>query len=536
MSTPLPPLIYSKPGADARFVSLAAAPAVVRQTGDAAYRRRATPLPGVLVGSGYATALGNLPLSTAGTYRTPDVIATASSDLRVTYGNTYTAVAAQPYIDADNPNTITIRAAIEVGNGGTIYPLTFNGRRDAAIDGGGFATSDPLPIEVPAGQVIYHRVYVTGTGWYANRVAFVSGYGGFTSGSDLTSAGSAAIADSSGNYYGPHAVTGTPAPGADRAQVFIAGDSITAGQGDPAGLAGVRVSGGVLTAGGGWVPRALAGKVGFINTSIPSDRTVNYVAAAGHFRRARLLGAASHVICAYGRNDLPITSLAALKANLVTAWKFLGQRGAKVYQTTITPQNSSTDGWTSITGQSIATPTTVEAARVDLNTWLRAGAPVDGSLVPVAVGTAGALVAGTAGHPLSVWSPTSPIIELADVVETARNSGIWKVGNPAAVTDGAMTSGSNVLTSASGPFTAAMAAAGAGYYVNVPGAGAGGASLTSLITGYTSPTQVTIANNASATVAGTAVKIGQSPALDGLHPTAWMAALMAAAVDTALLV
>ncbi|RWR15819.1 hypothetical protein D8Y23_15295 [Microbacterium enclense] len=81
-----------------------------------------------------------------------------------------------------------------------------------------------------------------------------------------------------------------------------------------------------------------------------------------------------------------------------------------------------------------------------------------------------------------------------------------------------------------------MAAANAGYYVNVPGAGAAGAALTSLITSYISPTQVTVANNASTTVSGASAKIGQSPALDGLHPTAWMASLMATAIDIALFV
>lgn len=167
---------------------------------------------------------------------------------------------------------------------------------------------------------------------------------------------------------------------------------------------------------------------------------------------------------------------------------------------------------------------------------LRTASPVNSSLVPVTVGATGALVAGSAGHPLSVWSNSTPIIELADVVETSRDSGIWKVRNLTSITDGAMTSGSNVLTSASAPFTSAMAAVGAGYYVNVAGAGAAGASITALITGHTSATQVTIATNASTTVSGASVKIGQSPAPDGLHPTAWMAALMAASIDTNLLV
>lgn len=78
-----------------------------------------------------------------------------------------------------------------------------------------------------------------------------------------------------------------------------------------------------------------------------------------------------------------------------------------------------------------------------------------------------------------------------------------------------------------------MASSGS-YYANIPGAGGSGAAITALITGYTSATQVTVSVNASTNVSGAAVKVGQSPALDGLHPTAWMAAQMAAAIDTTL--
>lgn len=57
--------------------------------------------------------------------------------------------------------------------------------------------------------------------------------------------------------------------------------------------------------------------------------------------------------------------------------------------------------------------------REKLNDWLRDGSPlVDGA--PAAIGTVGALRMGQAGHPLY------GLFEVADVVETARNSGRWK--------------------------------------------------------------------------------------------------------------
>ncbi|RWR15820.1 hypothetical protein D8Y23_15300 [Microbacterium enclense] len=88
------------------------APGLSKRVGDSTYRRRSTPLPGAIVGTSYATALGSLVLSTPGTHDTPDVIATACSDLRVTYGSSYVSTSAQPYVDADNTNSITIQAAI----------------------------------------------------------------------------------------------------------------------------------------------------------------------------------------------------------------------------------------------------------------------------------------------------------------------------------------------------------------------------------------------------------------------------------------
>lgn len=62
-----------------------------------------------------------------------------------------------------------------------------------------------------------------------------------------------------------------------------------------------------------------------------------------------------------------------------------------------------------------------------MNDWIREGAPVDSNLAAVAVGTtaAGTLRAGDAGHPLVGY------FETADAVETARNSGKWKVDGTA---------------------------------------------------------------------------------------------------------
>jgi len=72
------------------------------------------------------------------------------------------------------------------------------------------------------------------------------------------------------------------------------------------------------------------------------------------------------------------------------------------------------------------------------------------------------------------------------------------------VWDASMTSGSNVLTSASGPFVAEDV----GKAMCLSGAGAAGADFYTSITGYISPTQVTTYGNASTTVSNTVLSWG----------------------------
>jgi lysophospholipase L1-like esterase len=105
--------------------------------------------------------------------------------------------------------------------------------------------------------------------------------------------------------------------------------------------------------------------------------------------------------------------LAQLQANNLSLWKALSSRQLKAFQTTITPSSTSTN----------TVPAANDSVRVAYNTWLRAGSPIDPATKnAVAVGTAGALLAGQAGHPLEGY------FEIADLGETARNSGLWKAG------------------------------------------------------------------------------------------------------------
>src|SRR5215471_18683743 len=74
-------------------------------------------------------------------------------------------------------------------------------------------------------------------------------------------------------------------------------------------------------------------------------------------------------------------------------------------------------------------------------------------------------------------------------------------GKTLSVSDGAITSGTATLTSASGLFSLNDQ----GKRITIVGAGSAGASLNTTIASYSSSTQVTIAINASTTVSGATV-------------------------------
>jgi hypothetical protein len=237
-----------------------------------------------------------------------------------------------------------------------------------------------------------------------------------------------------------------------------------------------------------------------------------------------LASLASTAIIEYGRNDISGgASLASVQSTAVTLWSMFANRGQRVFQTTITPRTTSTDGWVTTGSQTAAAG---ESVRVAFNAWLRAGAPVS-SGVAVAIGTSGALLAGQTGHPLY------GVFEVADICESTRDSGLWKaMVSPRTVTDAVATNGSGTITSA----TANFQTSDIGRTITVTGAGTAGALHVALILTRNSATSISVDFNPATSVSGATMKIGDAAVLDGIHPTPYMAALMAAAVDTTQIV
>ena len=369
--------------------------------------------------------------------------------------------------DSPVPNPYVVRCALEYPEG-TFYPLTFGGLRDVTVQPGQIVKSDMLPLDLPAGASFFLRTFVSvltgGTGYTsAPTVSFAGGGGtgaaatatltgsvvtgltfaagglkwptsfvpnfssdGGVSGTtqtDMTTSGT--VPNNFAFFYSPLTILGrlaVPAP-----SVLIIGDSIAAGQGDTGNSTGFIVGGlgGPL---GTYVTFTAAG-IPYMNLAQPGETAASFAGYAARPMRSYLFQFARYAVCEYGANDLLFaTTLAALQANSLIFWKSLALRGVSCYQTTLTPRVTSSDNFATLAGQ-----TPINSAcgpgvcvRTLFNDWVRAGAPLVAG-VAVAAGTAGALVAGQPGHPLTGY------FEVADRVESSRNSGTWAL-SPAFVT------------------------------------------------------------------------------------------------------
>lgn len=473
----------------------------------------------------YTTASAT-PTTTTGTSEVPFNVLVGATDIRLIYGNWFYNNTTPPYADVPNPNAITIKAAIRVGS--NIYTVTFGGSTSATIAGGGFVQSDPVPISVVAGSVLYARTEVTPvSGWYATRQSgpTATGMGGFTVTTGLCVPGAAAITETASTVmYAPMGVVGRVASGALQRTVVIVGDSLAAGSNDYSSSRLGRSTSTPTLSGGGYIARGLyAAGIPWFNTACSSDQAQYFVGPYGSNYRWLWESAATTVICEYGRNDVSASqTLAQIQANLITIWSAGANRGQRVIQCTVTPLTTSTDGFVTTTNQSFTSAQ--NTVRVNLNQWLRAGAPVTSasSLTPVAIGTVGALLMGSPGHPLFT------VFDASTIAESSQDSGLWTTFTGRTITDFTMGSGSTTGSSTSqAQFTTADVGA-----LLTSNSGAAGVPVTVPIISRNSATQVTTGTASSTAVTAASASIGVAATKEGLHPSGQLATLMAACIDS----
>lgn len=333
-------------------------------------------------------------------------------DLRLAFSNSYgggRTVAA---------NTIYVRAGIEDA-AGVAHRVTFNGGlTEVTLVPGATIFSDPVGIGFSNGERIRTRTFVR----VANAGELVpngattrtSPYVDGVAAADQTVAASPTWTTDGAYHFGP---SGLFADFTDATCVVaIYGDSVAAGQND--GNANVDQL--------GWVLRALNDQYPYLNLAIAGDAAIAFrtpvVGGGATSREPRIVLAqsATHAIVTNGANDIGSATLAQLQDAWLRIWKAASMRGQTVIQATILPSGvTSSDAFATLGNQTINVN---DSRRTGANDWLRGGAPIDPTTkAPVTVGTVGALVAGASGHPLtSYW-------EIADAVESSRNSGKWKV-------------------------------------------------------------------------------------------------------------
>lgn len=364
------------------------------------------------------------------TSRTRHALIGSPTDLRLAYAN----ITPDPNGNGEDPTTtITVKAAVEfISDANTkVYPVTFRGQLVGTIDPGGVLTSDPIGFDVRAqnsGTYVYVRTYATvpsGNLPRTHQTSTSRNEGSVTG--DLTATGSAAITASNGLAYGPTAIVGSPAT--DIPQIAVVGDSRLCGYGESF----VELD---------YVSRALNDQYAYQRIALNGDRPFFFQYPQGHYRRMPWINGSTHGICNYGINDIIVggsTLWSQVAQNAVGVWKVVTQRVAKLYQTTLEPVSTSTDSWATTTNQ---TTHSGNAARTGFNDWLRDGAPMlNGTYVAAGSNATGTVRAGQAGHPLV------GVIEVADLAESARNSGLWK---PNYTVDGthASTTGNTAMAAA----------------------------------------------------------------------------------------
>lgn len=321
--------------------------------------------------------------------------------------------------------TLTLTAA------GTTHRATFSGAPSFAATGNNTPVPcDPLEVVLPAGTVITARLYYGAVAVQHNAAKALGVNPARYGTGDLTATGAGITDHNNTQRYLPTIVSLSALTYPTTVAVLGIGDSIMeSGAGNPTGYTlGVQQAGHAFLNAGRWGGQTIAGG----DSALPT-----------------LLGSFTHVLDEYGFNDLTNEAVTKVMADKVATWAWLhGHNPAlRITACTVTPSSSSTDGWATLAGQTPTAGTTYEGLTrhqraVAYNAWVRDGAPILSGVAAPGTTDPAALRAGQAGHPLAGY------IEVADAVESSRDSGIFRVDLGALTTDGAhmnVTAGTQIM-------------------------------------------------------------------------------------------
>jgi hypothetical protein len=322
-------------------------------------------------------------------------------------------------------NAFTLKAVLEaVPSGaqsasGTLYSITFAGLSSVTINPGQVVRSDPLPVNLPKGTGFYVRVYCSVVTSATMNFPLGRAHNPNLFESNVVSADNTASTGTwTGNNSfscGPVRIDGTTS--SRLPAVVMIGSSTFEGFKD---IEDTTTPGGGQY-GWGWIRRLCNGANGLIHVAKSGETAQAFT--LDHYRaRGPMWSGCEYAIEGYGANDVTNgRTLAQIQVDKLRIWTAMANRRIQVWTPTLHPNlTTSTDSFATTGNQ---TPAATNSVRTGLNDWIRGGAPIDATTkAAVAVGTSGALLNGQSGHPLAGW------LEVADVIETTRGSGIYKVG------------------------------------------------------------------------------------------------------------
>jgi len=338
------------------------------------------------------------------------------TSLQLVYTNWY--VKSTATVGENTPGSeATYKAAIEYPAGTIAAIVKFSGATTGTAADGATIVSDAVAVNIPIGAAFFVRTFSSSTA----GIVFRNGSGGLnpnggttTSGEgwtfgvttpDLVATPGPFANQQAGIYFGPTAIIGNTS----RPAIFITGDSReNNGVGYDTSSDGFGLT--------GEVNRSLGKVFATLNVGCASERVNTIVNTPSLYaRRLSLIQYCSHVACGYGINDIIFDSRTSAQtiSDLQTLWASFGNR--PVYQRTLSPVSTSTDSWATTANQ---TTHANNAQRTAFNDSVR--------FMP----------AGLSG-----------VFDVADQVESARNSGIWKAGYTADGIHGNQTSNVAIQTS-----------------------------------------------------------------------------------------
>ena len=167
-------------------------------------------------------------------------------------------------------------------------------------------------------------------------------------------------------------------------------------------IAGDSRASGILTGSNpagdsGELAMTVGAKMAYINLAVSSDLALR--AAANYRNRLALTAYCSRIISEYGANDILNGRTAGQTLAAIKVFVAILPATKPIWEATLAPLTTSTDRWAT-TGNQALVSSASNATRIAVNDAIRA------SQIP-----------GVKG-----------VIDIADVVESARNSGVWKGG------------------------------------------------------------------------------------------------------------